>query len=220
MILSKLIGIGKLFGTRAVFRNISLEMHPGTVMLLVGANDAGKTTLLKVMVGLARPIVGIIERSCEDGGLGYFGHITFIYPSLTVLENLAFWGGIHGNPTDEATLPEALVCVELAPFAEERIETSPRGMTQRLNLARILPQSSPLLSLDEPGTRLDMRSFAILHREIAASHDWDAGIAWIAHDVVGDAKRTDRIIVIENRIIGYRGPVSGYEGVCTGEAVC
>ena len=132
--LLKLAGIGKLFGARAVLRNISFEVHPGTVTLLVGANGAGKTTLLKIMAGLARP------------------------PGLTALENLAFWSGMHGNPTDKATLSEALARVELAPFAEERAGTFSRGMAQRLNLARILLQSPPLLLLDEPGTGLDVRS--------------------------------------------------------------
>jgi len=219
--LLKLAGIGKLFGARAVLRNISFEVHPGTVTLLVGANGAGKTTLLKIMAGVgppppgtaarfrrrtvrgrARPTVGTVERFCEDGGLGYLGHATFIYPGLTALENLAFWSGMHGNPTDKATLSEALARVELAPFAEERAGTFSRGMAQRLNLARILLQSPPLLLLDEPGTGLDVRSLAILHREIAASRDRGAGIVWITHDVAGDAKRADRIIAIENRSIG------------------
>ena len=110
--------------------------------------------------------------------------------------------------------------MELAPFAEERAGTFSRGMAQRLNLARILLQSPPLLLLDEPGTGLDVRSLAILHREIAASRDRGAGIVWITHDVAGDAKRADRIIAIENRTIGYCGPASGYEGVRTGEAIC
>lgn len=69
---------------------------------------------------------------------------------------------MHGNPTDKATLSEALARVELAPFAEERAGTFSRGMAQRLNLARILLQSPPLLLLDEPGTGLDVRSLAIL----------------------------------------------------------
>ena len=217
--LLKLAGIGKLFGARAVLRNISFEVHPGTVTLLVGANGAGKTTLLKILTGEYQDYEG--EFSVTHGvTLGYLGHATFIYPGLTALENLAFWSGMHGNPTDKATLSEALARVELAPFAEERAGTFSRGMAQRLNLARILLQSPPLLLLDEPGTGLDVRSLAILHREIAASRDRGAGIVWITHDVAGDAKRADRIIAIENRSIGYCGPASGYEGVRTGEAVC
>ena len=107
------------------------------------------------MAGLARPTVGTVKRFCEDGGLGYLGHATFIYPGLTALENLAFWSGMHRNLTDKATLSKALARVELAPFAEERAGTFSRGMAQRLNLARILLQSPPLLLLDEPGTGSD-----------------------------------------------------------------
>ena len=214
----KLAGIGKLFGARAVLRNISLEVHPGTVTLLVGPNGAGKTTLLRIMAGLARPTVGTVERLYEDGGLGYLGHATFIYPGLTALENLAFWSGMHGKPTDRATLSAALGRVELSPFAEERAGTFSRGMAQRLNLARILLQSPALLLLDEPGTGLDVRSLAMLHREIAAARDRGAGVVWISHDVAGDAARADRIIAIENRTLGYCGPASAYPGAR--EVVC
>lgn len=72
--LLKLAGIGKLFGARAVLRNISFEVHPGTVTLLVGANGAwAKTTLLKIMAGLARPTVGTVERFLRGRRLGYLG---------------------------------------------------------------------------------------------------------------------------------------------------
>ena len=71
--LLKLAGIGKLFGARAVLRNISFEVHPGTVTLLVGANGAGKTTLLKIMAGLARPTVGTVQRFARTAGSAISG---------------------------------------------------------------------------------------------------------------------------------------------------
>lgn len=208
----KLAGIGKLYGARVVLKNISLEVLPTTISLLVGANGAGKTTLLRIMAGLARPSAGTVEHSCGDGEIGYLGHATFIYPGLTALENLAFWSGMHGKPTDRATLARALARVELEPFAEERAGAFSRGMAQRLNLARILLQSPKLLLLDEPGTGLDARSLALLHREIAAAKKGGAGVVWISHDVENDAARADRIIAIQNRTIGYCGPAEGYPG--------
>lgn len=208
----KLAGIGKLYGARAVLKNISLEVLPATITLLVGANGAGKTTLLRIMAGLARPSAGRVEHSCEDGEIGYLGHATFIYPGLTALENLAFWSGMHGRPADRGTLARALARVELEPFAEERAGAFSRGMAQRLNLARILLQSPKLLLLDEPGTGLDARSLAMLHREIAAAKERGAGVVWISHDVKGDAARADRIVAIENRTIGYCGPADAYPG--------
>lgn len=75
------------------------------------------------MAGLARPPWAPVERFCEDGGLGYLGTPRSSIPAWTALENLAFWSGMHGNPTDKATLSEALARVELAPFAEERAGT-------------------------------------------------------------------------------------------------
>ena len=208
----RLAGIGKLFGARAVLRNISLEVRPATITLLIGPNGAGKSTLLRIMAGLIRPSAGTVTRSFEDGELGYLGHATFIYPGLTALENLAFWNGMHGRPTDRATLTEALARVELEPFAEERAGTFSRGMAQRLNLARILLQSPRLLLLDEPGTGLGARSLALLHREIAAARERGAGVVWISHDVASDVARADRIAAIENRTLGYCGPADAYPG--------
>ena len=100
----KLTGVGKLFGSRVVLRNVSLETQPGTVSLLVGANGAGKTTLLKIMAGLARPSAGTVERHCDPGELGYLGHATFIYPGLSALENLAFWSRLHGLGAERSRL--------------------------------------------------------------------------------------------------------------------
>ena len=186
----KLTGVGKLFGSRVVLRNVSLETQPGTVSLLVGANGAGKTTLLKIMAGLARPSAGTVERHCDPGELGYLGHATFIYPGLSALENLAFWSRLHRLGADRS-----------------------RVMAQRLNLARILLQSPRILLLDEPGTGLDGRSLNLLHREIAQARTDGASVVWISHDLNGDAAHADRILAIANRTLAYDGPPEDWPGL-------
>ena len=95
----QMIKARKSYGDRVILDDVTLSFLPGAKIGVVGPNGMGKSTLLKIMAGLARPTVGTVERFCEDGGLGYLGHATFIYPGLTALENLAFWSGMHGNLT-------------------------------------------------------------------------------------------------------------------------
>ncbi len=211
--LLRLTKVAKFYGNRLVIKDVSFEAAPGTVTLLAGPNGAGKSTLLKLMAGLSRPSAGSVERGVAEDSLGYLGHQTFIYPELTAFENLAFWARLHGlapeRCTEEALLA-ALDRMELKRFAFERAGGFSRGMAQRLNLARVLLLSPSLLLLDEPGTGLDTRSMAILHREIAAARDRGAGIVWISHSVAEDLARADHVLAIAEKRVAYSGPAAGY----------
>ncbi len=211
--LLRLTKVAKFYGNRLVIKDVSFEAAPGTVTLLAGPNGAGKSTLLKLMAGLSRPSAGSVERGVAEESLGYLGHQTFIYPELTAFENLAFWARLHGlapeRCTEEALLA-ALDRMELKRFAFERAGGFSRGMAQRLNLARVLLLSPSLLLLDEPGTGLDTRSMAILHREITAARDRGAGIVWISHSVAEDLVRADHVLAIAEKRVSYSGPAAGY----------
>lgn len=227
----KLTGVGKRFGSRIVLRDVSLEIFPGTVTLLAGANGAGKTTLMRLMAGLARPDAGSVTRTFEDEaatdreqetGVGYLGHATFLYPGLSALENLAFWGRLHGRDTSEAALLDVLRRVELKRWAAERAGAFSRGMAQRLNLARILLLRPRLLLLDEPGTGLDNHSQGMLRAEIADARARGAAVVWISHDIRDDAVHADRLLSLAERRIAYDGKpdafLSGPPGKGQGEA--
>lgn len=211
--LLRLTKVAKFYGNRLVIKDVSFEINPGTVTLLAGPNGAGKSTLLKLMAGLSRPSAGSVERGIAEDALGYLGHQTFIYPELTAFENLAFWARLHGLAPErcfEEALLAALERMELKRFAHERAGGFSRGMAQRLNLARVLLLSPSLLLLDEPGTGLDTRSMAILHREIAAARDRGAGIVWISHSVAEDLARADRVLAIAEKRVAYSGPAADY----------
>ncbi len=211
--LLRLTKVAKFYGNRLVIKDVSFEVSPGTVTLLAGPNGAGKSTLLKLMAGLSRPSSGNVERGIADEALGYLGHQTFIYPELTAFENLAFWARLHSLAPErcsEEALLAALERMELKRFAFERAGGFSRGMAQRLNLARVLLLSPSLLLLDEPGTGLDTRSMAILHREIAAARDRGAGIVWISHSVAEDLARADRVLAIAEKRVVYSGPAADY----------
>lgn len=201
--------VSHFYGSRLVFKGVSLDAPRASVTLLAGANGAGKSTLLKIMAGLISPTSGTVEygKGEEDPRIGYLGHQTFIYPEMTASENLLFWASLHNQHVDVSA---ALERVELAAFAEEKAGGFSRGMAQRLNLARVFMLQPDMLLLDEPGTGLDTRSTAILHREIAAMRERGAAVIWITHSLEADLTRADRVALLEGKRLAFTGSVEDF----------
>jgi len=187
--------VAKFYGNKLVFKDVSFALEQGSILLLVGPNGTGKSTLLKLLAGLDQPSAGRIERAVGPEKTGYLGHQTFIYPALTGLENLAFWTRLYRRTTDNAALMRALERVELKHAAHERAGCYSRGMAQRLNLARVFLLKPELLLLDEPATGLDKRSTALLEREIVAAKKHGAAVVWVSHNIERDSVLADRILV-------------------------
>lgn len=209
--LLKLDKVARFYGPRLIFKDVTMEVAPSSVTLLAGANGAGKSTLLKIMAGLVRPSSGEVLTAAEAPLVGYLGHQTFVYPELSAVENLAFWASLYGRRISGKDLVLALEQVELAAFAEEKAKGFSRGMTQRLNLARVFLLNPPLLLLDEPGTGLDTRSTAILHRKVDMARSGGAGIVWITHMVEADLARADMVACLAKRRLAHYGPASSFK---------
>lgn len=203
--------VGKLYGVKVVFREVSCALAAGSVSLLVGGNGAGKSTLMRIMAGLSRPSVGTVERA--ESSMGYLGHATFLYPGLSALENLAFWRTAHGLRQGQRELLALLERVGLASHAHERAGVFSRGMAQRLNLARVLMLAPDLLLLDEPGTGLDAASLALLRQEVRAARQRGACVVVVSHDLAGDAPLADRLLALHERKLIYDGPPAGFPGL-------
>ena len=201
--------VAKLFGLKAVLRNVSCAFAPGSVTLLVGDNGAGKSTLLRMAAGLSRPSAGEIIRA-EHAVVGYVGHATFLYPGLTALENLAFWARLYGVSAERQRLHDLLELVGLAAHAHERAGVFSRGMAQRLNLARVLMRPADLLLLDEPGTGLDAASRALLREQMIAARNRGACVIVVSHDYADDSPAADRVVALRDGVVAYDGPPSGY----------
>jgi heme exporter protein A len=146
------------------------------------------------MAGLALPSAGEATLSVPAEKMGYLAHETFIYPKLSALENLRFWAGLYGLPSDEERLLAVLDRMGLKRVAFEQAGSFSRGMAQRLSLARALMNEPELLFLDEPGTGLDEASRGVLMREIEACRDRGAAVAWVSHDAMADAARADKVL--------------------------
>ncbi|MDY0304971.1 MAG: heme ABC exporter ATP-binding protein CcmA [Desulfovibrionaceae bacterium] len=200
----------KFYGDKLVFRDVSMELGPGRVLLVVGGNGAGKSTLLKILAGLLKPSEGEVESGAAEGRTAYLGHATFIYPRLSARDNLAFWARMYGLPADEDRLGAALARVGLARVAQERAGGFSRGMAQRLNLARVFLVEPELLFLDEPGTGLDAASQDILRAEIAGLRQRGAAVVWVSHDLAGDRDRADLLLALDRGRRAFFGPAADY----------
>jgi ABC-2 type transport system ATP-binding protein len=156
----------KSFAKVVAVDDLSLSVEPGEIYGLVGADGAGKTTTLRLIVGALRPDAGEatvcgfpVSRQPElaRANIGYLSQRFSLYEDLTVLENIRFFAEMRGLSSGE-WLPrsmEILDFVGLAPFIDRRAGQLSGGMKQKLGLASALVTSPRVLLLDEPTTGVD-----------------------------------------------------------------
>ncbi len=146
-------------GGREVFAGVNFSVASGEALAIVGRNGAGKSSLLRMVVGLVRVARG---RLALDGGdpeltvaeqAHYLGHQDALKPSLSVAENLQFWSGFLG--TGVANIAEPLAAVGLDMLADLPAAYLSAGQRRRLSIARILVVKRPIWLLDEPTSALD-----------------------------------------------------------------
>ena len=209
-----LVRVAKFYGHRPVLRDITQTFAAGSLAMLVGSNGSGKSTLMRIMAGLARPSAGQV-RLADGVSVGHVAHATFIYPGLTALENLTFWGRACGLRSTRNDVMAALEHVGLASHAHERAGIFSRGMAQKLNLARVLLQAPDVLLLDEPGTGLDQSALALLRQEMLAAKARGACVVLISHDLQGDMPLADVVCRLEGGRLTLAAPQeSGEVAAC------
>ncbi len=158
--------LSKSFGDTHAVDNVSLQVNAGEIYGLVGADGAGKTTTMRLLVGALLPDEGTVTvcgydviRKTEDARsqLGYLSQRFSMYEDLTVLENIRFFAEVRGLKSNE-WLPrcmEILEFVGLDKFTERRAGQLSGGMKQKLGLASALVTRPRVLLLDEPTTGVD-----------------------------------------------------------------
>jgi ABC-2 type transport system ATP-binding protein len=165
-LLVQAINLKKSFGGTLAVDGVSLHIPAGEIYGLVGADGAGKTTTMRLLVGALLPDEGEVTvcgydviRQTEQARsqIGYLSQRFSMYEDLTVLENIRFFAEVRGLKPDE-WLPrcmEILEFVGLAQFKDRRAGQLSGGMKQKLGLASALVTRPRVLLLDEPTTGVD-----------------------------------------------------------------
>jgi len=173
---------------------VSLRVEPGEVLGLLGANGAGKTTFIRLLLGLERPTSGRVELFGAPPGrasrrrVGYVPQGLGLYGDLTVGENLAFASGAFGNAPPQLD-------PELAAIAGTLVDDLPLGLQRRVAFVQALAHEPELLVLDEPTSGVDPLARARLWDRIHAAADVGTGVLVTTH-YMEEAEQCDRLVVM------------------------
>lgn len=172
-------------GNRKLFGNLSLELKPGTLLLVTGSNGSGKTSLLRALCGLLSPSSGEIRWHGENirvlredywKNLLYIGHNNALKGDLTTSENLAALCALSGVAANAVQRQSALAQFGLADREHSPAKSLSQGQRRRTALARLaLGSVLPLWVLDEPFSALDSAAIAHL-QSIISQHLANSGM--------------------------------------------
>jgi heme exporter protein A len=179
--------VSMAYGRRVLFRNVCAHVGPGETLVVTGANGTGKSTLLKIIAGLSRPVEGAVLFPGGRATLGYAAPDVQLYAELTANENLEFFRHLRGLTSNAAD--GLLAQVGLSPArGSDAVGTYSSGMRQRLKLAVSLLGAPPLLIWDEPTLALDAAGFDLTNALLAA-HRERGGLAVLATNDLAEAER-------------------------------
>ncbi len=177
--------VSAAYGQQTVLRNVSLDIYENDFLGIIGPNGGGKTTLLKLILGLLKPVSGKIIYSQKDlkKRLGYLPQINQIDRKFPILVSEVVASGLlseKGKKTGH--VEEALKSMGLMEIAHKPIGQLSGGQLQRVLLARALVNKPELLILDEPSSYVDKR-FEFKFYEILEEINQDTAIILVSHDV-------------------------------------
>ncbi|GAB4250809.1 MAG: ABC transporter ATP-binding protein [Thermoleophilia bacterium] len=213
-------GLWKYFGHFPALRGLDLDVAHGRFLTIFGPNGAGKTTLIKVLSTQAGPSAGLVRVGGVDVAreahvlrrrIGVISHNTYLYPNLTALENLMFYGRMYRVPDLAERARQLLAEVGLRGRMDDRAGTYSRGMQQRLSIARALLHEPDIMFLDEPYTGLDQHASKMLRSVLETLHTGERTIVLTTHNIEQGLEMCDEVAIqVRGRMV-YREPSSAVD---------
>jgi len=205
----------KRFGRTPVLRSVDLHVAPGRVTALVGPYGAGKTTLIKAILGLTRPDGGriLVDGERVNGGgdpayrarIGYMPQIARFPENLTAAELLRFLADLRGGEVRaDRELIEAL---KLTPDLWKPLRTLSGGTRQKVNASMAFLFGPQLLILDEPTSGLDPVSSSVLKDKILATRDAGRTVVITSHILSELEELADDVAFLLDGRVRYAGPL-------------
>mgnify|MGYP000195375811 CR=1 FL=1 len=209
----------KIYGEQTAVNSVNLHVKPGRIYGLLGRNGAGKTTIMKMILGLT-PItsgeVDVFGQNIKGHEKRIYPRIGAIietpgfYPNLTGTENLRIFATLRGVPNNHA-IKNALEVVGL-PYKDKKLFSKySLGMKQRLGIANAILHDPELLILDEPTNGLDPIGIEELRELIRSFPQKGITVILSSHILSEVQQAADHIGIIANGVLGYEGQLQNGE---------
>ena len=205
----------KSYGEIAALRGVTMQVNKGQLLGFLGPNGAGKTTTMRSVFGLVAPDSGEVLwnghpiEARDRLGFGYMPEERGLYPRMRNLEQVAYFGMLHGMSRQAAYLEAGrwLEDFGLADRADGRLEELSHGNQQRLQLAAALVHTPELLVLDEPFAGLDPVGVGAMGEILASQAASGTAVVFSSHqlDLVEDL--CDDVVIINEGAVALAGAV-------------
>ncbi|MEP7193399.1 MAG: ABC transporter ATP-binding protein [Actinomycetota bacterium] len=185
------------FGDTLALDDVSLDVEPGSVVAVVGGDGAGKTTLLRSLVGKVQVERGEVDAPSPQE-IGYLPATAGSWPSLTVVQNMDFVGGIYGlaGTALVARRDELLGRASLLDVADRLASQLSGGMRRKLGFSMAMLHDPPLLVLDEPSTGVDPVSRVDLWRLVSEAAAAGAAVV-MSTTYLDEAERAASLLALD-----------------------
>jgi len=200
----QLEGLTKTYGSRPAVRELDLSIAPGAVCGLIGANGAGKTSTIRMIMSIVRPDSGVIRvlghRSAMQARnrIGYLPEERGVYAKMLVEEYLVYIARLKGVGAGEAAqrARRQLERMELGSALYTRIEELSKGTVQKVQFLAAVLHEPDLLILDEPFSGLDPVSVRSLRELIIEHRSRGANILFSTHVMAYAEELCDSVVMI------------------------
>ncbi|MFT6270665.1 MAG: heme exporter protein A [Alphaproteobacteria bacterium] len=183
---------------RILFQDIDLSINSGELVMLTGENGAGKTSLLRILVGLSAPNMGQVfingheikhDINLATTGIVYIGHKLGFSGLLSAIENLQFYMSMIGRPCqDTSEILEVLSLLGLDGLEDLPLKHLSAGQQRRVSLAKLwLNKGANLWVLDEPFTALDAATVSMLEHYIECFLKQNGAVIMTSHQATNIA---------------------------------
>jgi ABC-2 type transport system ATP-binding protein len=207
--------VSKEFGTVKALDNVSFEVQPGEVLGLLGANGAGKTTAMRIVLDILRPDSGTVTWNGEPNTdlprntWGYLPEERGLYAKMKVREQLVFYAKLHGvKPKDaEREARDWLERFRISDYADRRAEQLSKGNQQKVQFIAAILHDPEVLLMDEPFTGLDPVNVALLKQAFLEMRDRGKTLVFSTHQMETVEEMCQSIAILDRGRVVVRGSV-------------